>query len=94
MCIRDRPHTSSSQALKIANALRIQIRKNIAMNNETITVSIGVSGLNIGDDSSSLTFRATQALKETLAKSSNRTNLYREIEDSEANSNPAENKNK
>ena len=88
------PHTSSSQALKIANALRIQIRKNIAMNNETITVSIGVSGLNIGDDSSSLTFRATQALKETLAKSSNRTNLYREIEDSEANSNPAENKNK
>ncbi|MFT5718936.1 MAG: diguanylate cyclase (GGDEF)-like protein, partial [Oleiphilaceae bacterium] len=74
------PHTSSSQALKIANALRIQIRKSITMSNEAITVSIGVSGLNIGDDSGSLTFRATQALKETLEKSSNRTNLYREIE--------------
>jgi len=88
------PHTSSTQALKIANALRIQIRKNIAMSNEAITVSIGVSGLNIGDDSSSITFRATQALKETLAKSSNRTHLYREIEDSEANSKPTENKSK
>lgn len=88
------PHTSSTQALKIADALRIQIRKNIIMNNEAITVSIGASGLNIGDDSGSLTFRATQALKETLAKSSNRTLLYREIESSEANSNPAENKNK
>jgi len=88
------PHTSSTQALKIANALRIKIRKSITMNSETITVSIGASGLNIGDDSGSLTFRATQALKETLARSTNRTNLYREIESSEANSNPAENKNK
>jgi diguanylate cyclase (GGDEF)-like protein len=88
------PHTSSSQALKIANALRIQIRKSITMSNEAITVSIGVSGLNIGDDSGSLTFRATQALKETLEKSSNRTNLYREIEGSEAKAKPAENKSK
>lgn len=78
------PHTSSTQALKIANALRIQIRKNITMNDEAITVSIGVSGLNIGDDSASLTYRATQALKETLAKSSNRTNLYREVDDHDA----------
>lgn len=90
------PHTSSSQALKIANALRIQIRKNIVMNNEAITVSIGVSGLNIGDDSTSLTFRATQALKETLTKSSNRTNLFREKEDDgtrDDNANAAENNN-
>jgi diguanylate cyclase (GGDEF)-like protein len=94
------PHTSSTQALKIANALRIKIRKNIVMSNEAVTVSIGVSGLNIGDDSASLTFRATQALKEALTKSSNRTHLYRdneeniENEESEVNANPAENKNK
>lgn len=72
------PHTSSSQAIKIANALRIQIRKDITVNDESITVSVGVSGLNIGDDSHTLTFRAAQALEETLAKSSNRTHLYRE----------------
>jgi len=81
------PHTSSAQAVKIANGLRIQIRKNTTVNNETITVSVGVSGLNIGDDSSSLTFRAAQALKETLAKSSNRTNLYREVETNDSASN-------
>ena len=72
------PHTSSVQAVKIANALRIQVRKSIEIKGENITISAGVSGLNIGDDSSTLTFRATQALKETLDKSSNRTQLFRE----------------
>jgi len=74
------PHTSSAQAVKIANALRIQIRKKTAINDEAITVSVGVSGLNIDDDSASLSSRAAQALRETLVKSSNRTNLYRERE--------------
>ena len=72
------PHTSSVQAVKIANALRIQVRKSIEVKGEKITISAGVAGLNIGDDSSSLTYRATQALKETLDKSSNRTQIYRE----------------
>ena len=72
------PHTSSVQAVKIANALRIQVRKSIDIKGESITISAGVSGLNIGDDSSTLTYRATQALTETLNKSSNRTQLFRE----------------
>jgi len=72
------PHTSSVQAVKIANALRIQIKKSIEVKGEKITISAGVAGLNIGDDSSSLTYRATQALKNTLNKSSNRTQIYRE----------------
>ena len=72
------PHTSSIQAVKIANALRIQVRKSISVNNENITISAGISGLNIGDDSKTLTFRATQALKESQQKNSNRTLLYRD----------------
>jgi len=72
------PHTSSVQAVKIANALRIKVRKEIEVKGENITISAGVSGLNIGDDSSTISFRAAQALKEVRNKSSNRTQLYRE----------------
>ena len=72
------PHTSSVQAVKIANALRMQVRKEIEVKSEHITISAGVSGLNIGDDSASITFRAAQALKETQAKSHNRTQTFRE----------------
>jgi len=80
------PHTSSAQAVKIANALRVQIRKKITANEEQITVSIGVSGLNVGDDSHTLTRRAAQALKETQSKSSNRTQLFREDKSGEEKS--------
>jgi diguanylate cyclase (GGDEF)-like protein len=74
------PHTSSAQAVKIANALRIQVRKQVTINDEHITISIGVSGLNVGDDSHTLTLRAAMALKETQTKSTNRTQLFREHE--------------
>jgi len=80
------PHTSSVQAIKIINALRIQIRKEIEVKGEHITISAGVSGLNIGDDSSTLTFRAAQALKETQSKSTNRTQLYRDTNGRDTNS--------
>lgn len=72
------PHTSSSQAVKIANALRVKIRKEIHSDKEQITVSAGVSGLNIGDDSQSLIGRALQALQETQSVSHNRTKAFRE----------------
>lgn len=72
------PHTSSSQAVKIANALRIKIRKELKLGEEEITVSTGVSGLNIGDDSQSIIERASKALQKTQAISHNRTLVYRE----------------
>lgn len=75
------PHTSSSQAVKIANALRIKIRKEIKLDEEEITVSTGISGLNIGDDSQSIIERASQALKQTQSVSHNRTFVFRESHD-------------
>lgn len=75
------PHTSSSQAVKIANALRVKIRKEIQADQEQITVSAGISGLNIGDDSQSIIERASHALKETMAHSHNRTKVYRDQAD-------------
>lgn len=77
------PHTSSSQAVKIANALRIKIRKDIKLDDEEITVSVGISGLNIGDDSHSIIQRASEALKNTQAVSHNRTLVFRESHEQE-----------
>ncbi|KZZ42024.1 hypothetical protein A3755_22715, partial [Oleiphilus sp. HI0085] len=61
------PHTSSIQAVKIADSLRLKVRKEIEIHGESITVSAGVSCLNIGDDSTSITGRASHALSETQA---------------------------
>ena len=77
------PHTSSAQAVKIANTLRVQIRKELSVKDEQITVSVGVAGLNVGDDSRALTQRAAHALKETQANGRNRTLLHRDKKDSE-----------
>lgn len=74
------PHTSSAQAVKIANTIRIKIRKELSVKGETLSVSMGVSGLNVGDEPQSLTRRAESALASTQAKASNRTLLYREAE--------------
>ena len=78
------PHTSSSQAIKIANALRIKIRKEIQLGQEEITVSAGLSCLNISDDSQSIIDRASQALKEIQATSQNRTLAFRDSKASRA----------
>ncbi|MFT6028750.1 MAG: diguanylate cyclase (GGDEF)-like protein [Oleiphilaceae bacterium] len=78
------PHTSSSQAVKIANALRIKIRKEVQLGQEEITVSAGLSCVNIGDDSQSIIERASQALKETQSVSHNRTLAFRESKSTSA----------
>lgn len=74
------PHTSSAQAIKIANELRIKVRKEIAISNEPVTISVGIAGLNVRDNSKALTKRATKALAQTRAKGSNKTQLYRDLE--------------
>lgn len=74
------PHTSSAQGVKIANTIRVKIRKELTVKGETLSVSMGVSGLNVGDDPKSMTRRAESALSTTQTKASNRTHLYRESE--------------
>jgi len=74
------PHTSSAQAVKIANTIRVKIRKELSIQGETLSVSMGVSGLNVGDEPQSLIRRAESALTTTQAKASNRTQVYREAE--------------
>ncbi len=72
------PHTSSAQAIKIANALRVRVRKEIRLNDEPVTISVGISGLNVGDDGHALCQRATQALQSSQEKGPNRTQLFRD----------------
>ncbi len=84
------PHTSSVQAVKIADNLRLKVKDKIQAKAESVTVSTGVSGLNIGDDSHSLTLRAAKALKEASATSGNRTILYREKETTSPDTEPSE----
>lgn len=72
------PHTSSTQANKIANELRIEVRKNIHVKDEKITVSAGITGLNVGDDAKALPAKAVAALYQSKQNGSNRTLLYRD----------------
>lgn len=72
------PHTSSAQANKIANELRVKARKEILIKDEKITISVGIAGLNVGDDSQALPQKASEALSYAQRKGSNRTQLYRE----------------
>lgn len=72
------PHTSSAQANKIANELRVKARKEIQIKDEKITISVGIAGLNVGDDSKALPEKASEALSYAQRKGSNRTQLYRE----------------
>lgn len=74
------PHTSSAQSVKIANTIRVKIRKELAVQGETLSVSMGVTGLNVGDEPQSMIRRAESALATTQAKASNRTQVFRESE--------------
>lgn len=75
------PHTSSAQANKIANELRVKVRKEVSLSDEKVTVSVGIVGLNVGDDSKALPEKATEALKYSQSKGNNRTQLFRDREE-------------
>ena len=72
------PHTSSAQANKIANELRVKVRKEIHVKEEKITISVGIAGLNVGDDAKALPEKAAEALQLSMRKGSNRTQLFRD----------------
>ena len=90
------PHTSSSQANKIANELRLKVRKQMSSTEGTVTISAGIIGLNVGDDGETLTRKTSEALRYSMRKGSNRTQIYREENSSEetrgTDSNDAENR--
>ena len=77
------PHTSSSQANKIANELRMKVRKEMSSADNKITISAGIAGLNVGDDSKALTQKAADTLDYSMRKGHNRTQLYRDETPSE-----------
>ena len=72
------PHTSSAQANKIANELRVKARKEIKIGEQKISTSLGIAGLNVGDDAKALPEKAAEALRLSLRNGSNRTQLYRD----------------
>jgi diguanylate cyclase (GGDEF)-like protein len=85
------PHTSSNQALKIADSLRLKIKQVITIKNENITTSMGITNLNVGDDSKSVVVRAQQALHQAQEKGANRSQLYRETNHKDTPDAPQEN---
>lgn len=72
------PHTSSVQANKIANELRLKVRKDSDAKQESVTISVGIAGLNVGDDAKALPKKASAALQLSQQKGDNRTELYRD----------------
>ncbi|PIE44095.1 MAG: diguanylate cyclase [Gammaproteobacteria bacterium] len=70
------PHTNTPDAIKKAESLRLKCKKKLNPDRENITVSIGVAGLNVGDDSKSMQTRALRALKQAQSKGTNRTQSY------------------
>lgn len=67
------PHTNTKNAMTTAEKLRVQCKKQLGTEQQPVTVSIGVVGLNVGDDSESLIRMAHQALSVAQARGSNQT---------------------
>ncbi|PID44631.1 MAG: diguanylate cyclase [Proteobacteria bacterium] len=85
------PHTNTPDAIKKAESLRLNCKKNLNSGSESITVSIGVAGLNVGDDSDSLQTRALKALRRAQSQGTNRTQSYLDTPTTETGTAPADN---
>lgn len=67
------PLTPTNEAFKQAEELRLQSKALLQRDGVSLTVSIGVSGLNVGDDSDTLINKAISALRKAQAGGKNRT---------------------
>jgi len=65
------PHTRTRDALKTAEKIRLQAKETLGKNERNITVSIGISGLNVGDNAESLCVKSLNALKEAQMRGNN-----------------------
>jgi diguanylate cyclase (GGDEF)-like protein len=70
------PLMSTSEAFKQAEAIRLRSKKSLCADAASITVSIGVAGLNVGDDSATLIQKAILALRQAQSGGKNRTSSY------------------
>lgn len=77
------PHTSSKPAISIADALRIKLKKQVHLDKSTVTASMGISHLNVGDDSHSLIQHAELAQQKALNRGGDQSYLLndRDIEE-------------
>lgn len=78
------PHTPSREAAKKAAQLRQKIRQNLSSRDFSVTVSIGLASLNVGDTAQTLIDDARKALKYARSRGSNQTRTFVEIESEEA----------
>lgn len=70
------PHTSSQQAHKIADSLRLKIKNDVKIAAQALTSSSGISYLNVGDDSYSLVQHACTAQQKASSSGGNRSYLF------------------
>lgn len=70
------PHTGTTQAIKTAENLRLQVKEKLSVNQHKITASVGVSCLNVGDTANSLIEQATQALAKAQKQGANRSQTW------------------
>ena len=77
------PHTNTKNAMSTAEKLRLQCKKQLGTEQQPVTVSVGVIGLNVGDDSDSLIRMAHQALSVAQARGSNQTCSHVELDNGE-----------
>ncbi|ARU58160.1 signal transduction diguanylate cyclase [Oleiphilus messinensis] len=77
------PHTSTQDAIKKADRLRLTCKTKLANKISTkhneqpgVTVSVGVTGLNVGDDADTMIRRALLALRKAQRGGANRTSTY------------------
>ncbi len=73
------PHTDSKEATKKAAQLRLRSRQKLSSKDTTVTISIGIATLNVGDSAETLIGNARKALKVARGKGVNQTLGYLDI---------------
>ncbi|WP_020409345.1 GGDEF domain-containing protein [Hahella ganghwensis] len=73
------PHTGSKEANKKAAQLRLKTRQELSSREHTVSISIGVSTLNVGDTAETLIANAKKALTVARSKGNNHTVAYLDI---------------
>jgi diguanylate cyclase (GGDEF)-like protein len=74
------PLIGTSEAFKKAEAIRLRCKKSLRIDGALMTVSVGVAGLNVGDDSATLIQKSILALRQAQSGGKNRTSSYIDTE--------------
>ncbi len=77
------PHTNTRGAMKTAEKLRLRCKQQLSSEDRPVTISLGIVGLNVGDDSESLIGQAHQALSLAQSRGHNQTCSHVELEQAE-----------